>query len=256
MKNTPLKPSDKPMARGGLPAPTKAQELVFRKLSDQIGCVVCLFHCRHPDGSRVEGSITQIHHILSGGYRISHDHVLPLCKMHHDEGTPGNPSRHSIMGKYGKAEFEAKYGDEMELVLECEEWINIDYCTGSDNNTKALITDEQQEITQDDDDHYTGADADSERDSGYGEVEPIQVCESKATHNRYIATVVHYRFRLADSDNLNAKGALDGFVNAGVLEDDAPKYIEETRHRQVKVENYAQEKTEITLREIERSEPI
>lgn len=243
----PLKRSEKPMAKGGLPAATKAQELLFRKLSDQIGCVVCLFFCRHPDGSRVEGSITQIHHLLSGTVRISHWHVIPLCKMHHDEGRPGNPSFHSIMGKYGKAEFEETYATEMELVMMCEDWINQHYVTG-------LLTDD--EAPQDDtaalsDYRDTDTDADSDGDHIDVQEKPIPLLPLQTFGKRVRVTVMHHRVRKADPDNLNAKGALDGFVKAGLLQDDSAKYVEGIYHEQVNVKTYAEEKTVFTLEEVD-----
>ncbi len=137
MNQTPLKRSEKKMGSGGLSAPTRAQSELMDKLTDQVGCVVCLFFCRNPDGSRCEGSEGAIHHILSGQRRISHWHILPLCHKHHQAGTEGHPSRHSDRGDDGGlAEFEAAYATEMELVVLCEEWINQPYVTG-------LLTDEQ-----------------------------------------------------------------------------------------------------------------
>lgn len=242
----PLKRSDKPMSNGGLPAPTKAQEALFRKLSDQIGCVVCLFYCRHDDGSRVEGSIAQIHHLLSGGNRISHWHVIPLCKMHHDDGKPGNPSFHSIMGKYGKEEFERTYATEMELVIQCEEWINQPYVTG-------LLTDEQAHQREEtaqaqiSDDRDPNPDANMEPDIGY---ETKRSDEIEAFTETVCLDFVHYRHRLADPDGLSVKAVIDGIVEAGLLRNDTCKEIEAISHRQIKIPRAEEERTLLTITEV------
>lgn len=233
----PLKRSDKPMAYGGLPAPTKPQVALFQKLADQIGCAACFFYCRNPDGSRVEGSVTQIHHLLSGGNRISHWHVLPLCKYHHDEGKPGYPSFHSILGNYGKAEFEATYATEMELVIQCEEWINQPYVTG-------LLTDEQ---APQGDDNSTDTDAHVEPDTG-DEIERSN--EVKAFDQAVRLDFVHYRYRLADPDGLSVKACIDGIVEAGLLVDDSAKEIEAITHRQIKIPRTQEERTVITIEEV------
>lgn len=50
-------------------------------------------------------------------------------------------------------------------------------------------------------------------------------------------TFVHTRKRLADIDGLSGKAAIDGLVEAGILESDSPQQVEEVRHRQVKGDN-------------------
>ena len=45
----------------------------------QIGCIACLL-----DGRYVWADV---HHILSGGYRVDHQHTIPLCPYHH-RGVP------------------------------------------------------------------------------------------------------------------------------------------------------------------------
>lgn len=59
----------------------------------------------------------------------------------------------------------------------------------------------------------------------------------------------HYRCRLADPDGLSAKAAIDGLVHCRVLLDDSAKEIVEIRHFQHKVNNPAEERTEIRIRE-------
>jgi hypothetical protein len=209
----------------------------MRKLVDDIGCAVCLFFCRNPDGSRCEGSKGSIHHIQDGSRRISHNHILPLCHLHHQAGTEGHPSRHSDRGDDGGlAEFEAAYATEMELVVMCEEWINQPYVTG--------LTDDQ---TTHDDDSDTDTHADDQPDDGHAreEVERLQTFDTPV-HIR----ITHHRARLCDPDNLNAKGVIDAIVAAKILRDDSAKYVQSIRHDQVKVASYADEKTVITLEEV------
>jgi hypothetical protein len=54
-----------------------------------------------------------VHHVLSGGRRIGHLSTLPLCDPGHHQGgqSLGMVSRHPW-----KAQFEAKYGTEQELL--------------------------------------------------------------------------------------------------------------------------------------------
>lgn len=221
---------------GGLPPPTKDQKKLFRKLSDQIGCAVCFFYCRHEDGSRVEGSVAQIHHKLSGSKRISHWHVIPLCKMHHDEGRPGNPSFHSIMGKYGKAEFEETFATEAELIIKCEEWINQPYVSG-------LLEHEETENSYNRDSNTDANDQPNDGDERH-KVEQMQAFDTPV-HLR----VIHYRARLCDPDNLNAKGVIDAIVKAGILSDDSAKEVTSVTHSQVKVSSYSEEKTRVEIEE-------
>ena len=71
----------------------------------QYGCIVCrLYHFVYSE--------PEIHHILSGGRRISHKRVLGLCPRHHRQPGEGYESRHSANGSSGKAAFEEAYGDE------------------------------------------------------------------------------------------------------------------------------------------------
>ncbi len=70
------------------------------------GCIAC----------RIDGlGITPpaVHHILRGGQRIGHLFTLPLCDPGHHQGgqAKGVISRHPW-----KAQFEARYGTEAELL--------------------------------------------------------------------------------------------------------------------------------------------
>jgi len=42
------------------------------------------------------------------------------------------------------------------------------------------------------------------------------------------------RKRLADSDGISGKAAIDGLVHCGILEDDSPEFVEEVRYKQEK----------------------
>lgn len=235
----PLKRSDKPMAQGGLSSANNREVAVWDALLS-MGCAVCHFHLR------IEDSPAEIHHILAGQRRISHSHVLPLCSIHHRQGTAQHPSRHSVNGCHGGLDiFERTYGTEMELVLRCEEWINQPYLTG-------LLTDEQ--APQDVD---TESKADSERVGGSGDSVPSEDADMEPdfgheslgaeTVQRFITpvriSVHHYRHRLCDADAPSIKAALDGIVHTGVLRDDSTKEIHEIRHRQFKIPATEAEKT-------------
>jgi len=105
-----------------LPPPTKAQGDMMARLTDEIGCAVCLF-CY-----RIEGSQGEIHHLKNGARDISHSHVIPLCLTHHRQGTTQHPSRHSANGCHGgRAIFESTYMTEQELLRTCEQWMNVEY---------------------------------------------------------------------------------------------------------------------------------
>ena len=73
----------------------------------EMGCCVC----------RNEGlgaSPAEIHHIRTGygvSQRAPHTEVLPLCYVHHRSKAGGQIGYH-----YSPAEFEARYGTELELL--------------------------------------------------------------------------------------------------------------------------------------------
>ena len=63
---------------------------------------------------------------------------------------------------------------------------------------------------------------------------------------------VHFhslRHRLADSDGISGKAALDGLVKAGIFPDDSAKFIKEVTHSQEKTKG--EEVTEILIYEVE-----
>jgi len=60
--------------------------------------------------------------------------------------------------------------------------------------------------------------------------------------------IISYRCRLADSDGVSAKAAIDGLVAAGILRGDTTKDIQEPiRSHQIKVKNQDEEKTVIII---------
>lgn len=91
-----------------LQPPTKAEDALWDRIR-QYGCIVCRLY---------RGVFTEpeIHHILSGGQRISHSDVLGLCTPHHRVPGGGYESRHSVNGRSGKAAFEEAYGNEAFLL--------------------------------------------------------------------------------------------------------------------------------------------
>lgn len=72
-----------------------------------------------------------------------------------------------------------------------------------------------------------------------------EVCAAFDTPVRI--TVVSYRVTLADADGISAKAAIDGLVLARIIVDDSPEYLEEVRHRQVKVEKVEEEQTVLEI---------
>ena len=67
---------------------------------------------------------------------------------------------------------------------------------------------------------------------------PVQAVDIRFTH---------YRRRLADPDNFATKHFIDGFVEAGLLPDDSPEFVNEVRHRQLKIASWQQEHMQIEL---------
>lgn len=59
------------------------------------------------------------------------------------------------------------------------------------------------------------------------------------------------RNRLCDIDGISGKAALDGIVHAGILPDDSAKFVKEVTHSQSKTSKGAEEKTVITITELE-----
>lgn len=51
------------------------------------------------------------------------------------------------------------------------------------------------------------------------------------------------RKRLVDADGVSAKAVIDGFVAAGLLEDDSHQYVEEVSYSQEKIDKDEAEET-------------
>jgi len=98
--------------------------------------------------------------------------------------------------------------------------------------------------------------SDAVNSSSSSDVESGVVDEPEATHavqaavQRVDIRFCHYRRRLADPDNFATKHFVDGLVEAAVLPDDSPKFVNEVRHRQVKIPNWQEEHIEIEIRPI------
>ncbi len=238
----PLKRSDKSMAAGGLRSANKAETDLWKVLLEQVGCAVCRFVLR------IEDTPAEIHHLIDGQRRISHMHVLPLCPVHHRQGIEAHPSRHSVNGLHGGLDiFERTYETEMELVIKCEDWINYPYVTGLLNDEHALRSESEAQSGDCD-----SADTDAQRKPDYSDVqeESIRVCEVQKIGWPVHISITHHLRREPDMDNLNAKGAIDGLVNSGLLEDDTRKYVKGISHYFEKSIKPDPEKTVITLTEV------
>ncbi len=61
------------------------------------------------------------------------------------------------------------------------------------------------------------------------------------------------RKRLADSDGISGKAAIDGLVHCGILQDDSAKFVEEVTYSQKKTKG--PEYTEIIITEKESNLP-
>lgn len=101
----------KPMKSRGMKgrAPT-ADEARFMDAMGELPCIACL-----KDGW-VNPDIS-LHHIDGRTKPGAHFLVLPICAGHHQDGTGPNPTLIAVHPY--KARFEARYGTQMELLVEC-----------------------------------------------------------------------------------------------------------------------------------------
>lgn len=81
--------------------------------------------------------------------------------------------------------------------------------------------------------------------------ESLAAGSNPAFDTRVRITIVSFRKRLADSDGISAKAAIDGLVHAGVIKDDSARYVEEVAYRQVKVATEEQQKTQIIIEAVD-----
>jgi hypothetical protein len=87
---------------------TKADEIRFDRLH-RLGCICCR---KAGSGYRAP----DIHHVLSGGFRMGNQFTLPLCPEHHRI-----PSTGAVVGPSladGSRVFSAKWGTQLELLAE------------------------------------------------------------------------------------------------------------------------------------------
>lgn len=81
--------------------------------------------------------------------------------------------------------------------------------------------------------------------------ESVEARKNPAFNSRVSITIVSFRMRLADSDGISGKAAIDGLVHAGIIGDDSAEYVEEVRYKQIKVATKEQQKTQIIIEAVE-----
>lgn len=93
---------------------TTKQRRRFRRIQE-LGCVACTL-----DG--VPNVPCDIHHLLSGGRRLGHDHTVGLCEFHHRGIVPEGRTLEDYQHVHGPSlaakprAFRIRYGDEEELL--------------------------------------------------------------------------------------------------------------------------------------------
>lgn len=99
--------------RSSLPEPTTKEKKRWQRMSE-LGCIACLL-----DGiPNVPG---EIHHMLSGGRRVSHTFTTCLCCWHHRGILPEGRRTEEYAAVHGPSlaamprAFRKRYGDEFEL---------------------------------------------------------------------------------------------------------------------------------------------
>ena len=90
-------------------APTVAEQ---RWMDDivRLGCIICLIEGRGE-------SLAEVHHLLSGGRRISHRHSIPLCFQHH---RGGRNDADVVSRDQTQRRFEMRYRSEAWLLAETQ----------------------------------------------------------------------------------------------------------------------------------------
>jgi len=92
----------------------------FERLKE-IGCVACLKQGFHREA--------EIHHLVEG-YRLGHEHTIPLCEWHH-RGVPPTMAMTKAQARHllgpslaeTKRQFVGEYGTEKELLEEINSWL-------------------------------------------------------------------------------------------------------------------------------------
>jgi hypothetical protein len=83
-----------------------------------------------------------------------------------------------------------------------------------------------------------------EQNSGYA---PPRTKEFKALDTCCRINLHSRRYRLADTDGISGKAAIDGLVLGGLLQNDSPKEVKEVSYSQEKIGKNEQEETVITI---------
>lgn len=109
--------------KSSLGSPTKKQIRRFQ-MAQSVGCI-----CSHIMGLGYNDC--EIHHILSGGRRISHDHTICMSAWHHRGIVPSGFTEKEVKEVMGPSmaknpkEFEEVFGTQMELLEFQNEAIKI-----------------------------------------------------------------------------------------------------------------------------------
>jgi hypothetical protein len=91
-------------------SPNNEEKALWDRLCSIVGCIACWLDGRFNDH-------VSIHHIDGRTKKDAHKKVLPLCAAHHqDNGT-------AIAVHPYKARFEAKYGNQYDLLAMCMQMI-------------------------------------------------------------------------------------------------------------------------------------
>lgn len=99
-----------------------AKEKQWMARVKEFGCLIC-YNQGYPETPAV------VHHLLSGGRRISHFHTIPLCEPgHHQYGDSLTPNLLNKISRHPwKARFEAAYGTEASLLAQLRALIAPSY---------------------------------------------------------------------------------------------------------------------------------
>jgi hypothetical protein len=97
--------------------PPTAEEARFMDHMGKLPCVACL-----KDGWT--NHEISLHHIDGRTKPGAHFLVLPLCAAHHQQDDSDLRQRISVHGR--KATFQARYGTELELLVECVATLEIE----------------------------------------------------------------------------------------------------------------------------------
>lgn len=93
--------------KSSLPEATKEQRKRWQQ-AQYVGCVACAL-----DG--MIGNPGDVHHLLSGGKRISHSHTVILCPFHHRGILKGEHHTTPSLATDPK-KFRERYGNDTELL--------------------------------------------------------------------------------------------------------------------------------------------